>query len=205
MPDRIQCVDLAHVHIIVDDIDYASEFYREVLDFVEMQSHDNLANPGLARYYGWFGNVDDFRVSLRFLTWPDALTIKLVKVRIRGIYDGSNAQMPTQFEPRLTAGFSQYFSTGTGALSVRVKDLDATFAHLLAYAQDYTSKYKITLISNPTFLSALKPGDIGATSNSALYQNDVVLEALAKTFDQRSKFQLIDPFGVRWEFNNDIV
>lgn len=201
MADRIGCEGLAHIHIVVDDLDYASEFYRTVMDFLEFQSHENLSNAGFARYYGWAGDPDDLRVSLRFMAWPDILTLKLVRVRVKNDYKAPLATpvLTEQFPPRAV-----YAGGGVGPISVRTKDLDATFKYLSAYAQDYSSKYRITILSEPTFLSPLRPGEIGATSNSVLHNQTTVLDDLAKAFSQRSKFQMIDPFGARWEFNNDL-
>jgi catechol 2,3-dioxygenase-like lactoylglutathione lyase family enzyme len=202
MADRIGCLGLAHLHVIVDDLDYASEFYRTVMDFLEFQSHENLSNPGLARYYGWSGNPDDFRVSLRFLAWPGILTLKLVRVRIKNDYK-SPTLPPVSIDPLPPRDV--YAGNGLGPVSVRAKDLDATFNFLASYAQDFSAKYRITIVSEPTFLSPLRPGEIGATKDSVLYQQTAILNTLAKTFPQRAKFQMIDPFGVRWEFNNDVV
>jgi catechol 2,3-dioxygenase-like lactoylglutathione lyase family enzyme len=202
MTDRIGCIGLAHLHVVVDDLDYAAEFYRTVLDFLEFQSHENLSNAGLARYYGWMGNPDDFRVSLRFLAWPDLLTLKLVRVRIKNDYKSPEFMQP---EAAIFAPRNVYGSNGIGPISVRVKDLDATFKFLSSYAQDYSAKYRVTILSEPTYLSPLRPGEIGATKDSVLYQQKDILEKIGKAFPQRAKFQLIDPFGVRWEFNNDVI
>jgi catechol 2,3-dioxygenase-like lactoylglutathione lyase family enzyme len=197
--DRIGCLGLAHVHIVVPDLDEASDFYREVLDFVEMQSHHNLVNRGLSTYYG-FGEVwDSLTVSLRFLAWPGILTIKLLKATFAGYGPRSN------FGSTQPASGAIYSTYGAGPISVRVQDLDATFAHLSAYAQDYSAKHKISLLSPPVFLSPLLPHQTGATKQSALYGQDEILKQLAEAFPQRAKFQLIDPFGVRWEFNNNVL
>ena len=202
MSDCIGCLGLAHIHIVVDDLNYASEFYRTVMDFLEFQSHENLSNVGFARYYGWAGDPDDLRVSLRFMAWPDILTLKLVRIRVKNDYKTPTAPpaLTEQFPPRAV-----YAGGGVGPISVRTKDLDATFEHLSKYAQDYGSRYRITILSEPTFLSPLRRGEIGATNHSVLYKKSAVLNDLAKTFPQRAKFQMIDPFGVRWEFNNDIL
>jgi hypothetical protein len=196
--NTIQYKNLAHVHIVVSDLDQAAGFYREVMGFVEMQSHNNLINRGLGTYYGFEEIWDRFEVSLRFLTLPEVITIKLVKVTIKG-YGGKSGSLPSE---NSLAGL--YASGGLGPISVVVEDLDAAYKFFSTYAQDYSSKYRISLLSEPVFLSPLLPHQIGATKESALFGLPDVLKQLADAFPQRAKFQMIDPFGVRWEFNNPV-
>ncbi|HYW19095.1 MAG TPA: VOC family protein [Nodularia sp. (in: cyanobacteria)] len=197
MPD-LGLKNLAHIHIIVPDLDEAAEFYREVMGFLEMQSHHGLVNRGLATYYGFEEIWDRLNVSLRFLIFPDVLTIKLVQIKMTGY--GGRASLPTLSSdiPYL------YGSVGTGPISVVAKDLDATYRILNDYASNYSSKFKITLLSEPVFMSPILPSQTGATEYSQLRGQARILRDLADKFPQRAKFQLIDPFGIRWEFNNDI-
>jgi len=190
--DRIGSVSLAHIHVMVDDLDHASTFYREVLDFVEMQSHHDLVNRGLAAYYG-VSDPESFVVSLRFMTWPGSLTIKLIQVKT-GHYAAKPGYTPS--------GYGQLQSGNNATLSVQVKDLDATYLHLSRYARDYSAAYKVQLLSPPVALSPLLPHQVGATRNSALYGHHEILDELARSFPERRKFQLVDPYGLRWEFNN---
>lgn len=192
--DRIGCLSLAHLHVLVDDIDDASRFYREVLDFVEMQSHNKITNRGLATYYGFGDDPENFVVSLRFMAWPGVLTLKLIKAE-----RGYSATRSTALQ---SLGYN---ALGLGPISVRVVDIDSTYDYLLKYAQDYDSRYKIQLVSPPVFLSPLLPHQIGATKNSALHGHEKVLQQIAATWPKRAKFQLIDPFGIRWEFNNNVI
>ncbi|RWM94044.1 MAG: hypothetical protein EOR86_17815 [Mesorhizobium sp.] len=195
---KFRCLDLAHLHIIVDDIDLASEFYRDVLGLVEMQSHNNLINRGLATYYGFEEIWDRLEVSLRFLTLPNIVTVKLVKIVVKG-YGGRSGGLPSGLSiPSL------YSSGGLGPISIVVDDLDLAYEHFSAYASDYSAKFRISLLSPPVFLSPLLPHQIGATQHSALYGNKVVLDELARKFPDRAKFQMLDPFGLRWEFNNPV-
>lgn len=195
---KISYKNLAHLHVIVPDLDHAADFYRSVMGFIEMQSHHNLINRGLGTYYGFEEIWDRVEISLRFLTLPEVLTIKLVKVVIKGYGGASNsAALPADMT-------RAYVSAGAGPISVVVEDLDATYKHFSTYAQDYSSRHRISILSPPSFLSPLLPHQVGATEHSALYGNVEVLDALARVFPQRAKFQVIDPFGVRWEFNNPI-
>ncbi|MGO8071078.1 VOC family protein [Rhizobium leguminosarum] len=196
--NKFQCLDLAHIHIIVDDLDYAAEFYRDVMGFIEMQSHNNLINRGLSTYYGFEEIWDRLEVSLRFLAFPNVLTIKLVKISVKG-YGGRSGSLPSD------QGMARIYSSGgAGPVSVVVDDLDAAYEYYSAYASDYSARFRISLLSPPVFLSPLLPHQTGATQHSALYGNKVVLDDLAKRFPERAKFQMIDPFGMRWEFNNPV-
>lgn len=190
--DRIRSAGLAHVHVIVDDIDEASAFYREVMDFLEMQSHHGLTNPGLARYYGIREGYKGFSVSLRFLAWPGVLTLKLVHVEQNGSTKRRSGR----------ADLWDYGGPGVGPLSIELEDIDATYEHLQSVARDYGSRWKIQLLSEPVFLSPLMPHEIGTTEHSVLHGNKDILDELERRFPERAKFQMIDPFGVRWEFNN---
>lgn len=190
--------NLAHLHVIVPDIDDAADFYRNVMGFIEMQSHMNLINRGLGTYYGFEEIWDRLEISLRFLTLPEILTIKLVKIVVKGYGGASGNLLPV---PDLARA---YHNTGPGPVSIVVDDLDAAYAYFTQYAQDYSARHRISILSPPSFLSPLLPHQIGATKHSALYGNQQVLDDLARVFPQRAKFQVIDPFGVRWEFNNPI-
>jgi catechol 2,3-dioxygenase-like lactoylglutathione lyase family enzyme len=192
--NRIGSTVLAHVHVMVEDLDHASTFYREVLDFVEMHSHHDLINRGLAAYYG-VEDAESFVVSLRFMTWPGALTLKLIQVK-QGRY-------ATAAKAGYGADGHRHLQSGNNAtLSIEVADLDTTYLHLSRYARDYSAAYKVQLLSPPVALSPLLPHQIGTTRTSALYGHHEILDELARTFPERRKFQMVDPFGLRWEFNN---
>lgn len=190
--------NLGHIHVVVPDLDEASDFYRTVMGFVEMQSHHNLVNRGLGTYYGFEEIWDRLEVSLRFLFLPSVMTIKLVKVNIKG-YGGRAGSLPPNISiPDL------YANGGLGPVSIVVDDLDKAYKYFSAYASNYSSRHRISLLSEPVFLSPLLPHQTGATQHSALFGNKPVLDDLARKFPQRAKFQVIDPFGVRWELNNPI-
>jgi hypothetical protein len=182
----------------VNDLDDASDFYREVMGCIEMQSHNNLINRGLATYYGFEEIWDRLEVSLRFLVIPDVVTIKLVKMDVKG-YGGRSGMLPPKISP-----VELYSSAGAGPISLVVDDLDKAYAYFSAYASDYNSRHKISILSEPVFLSPLLPHQIGATTHSALFGNAQVLSDLKKKWPLRAKFQVVDPFGMRWEFNNPI-
>jgi catechol 2,3-dioxygenase-like lactoylglutathione lyase family enzyme len=190
--DPLECIAFSHLHILVRDLDEAAEFYREVMGFVEMQSHDNLANRGLAAYYGITENPENFRISLRFLALPGVFTIKLLK-RETGSYGAVQQQQSASYE-----------DIGLGPVSLVLKDLEKSYQHFEKYARVYSSKYKIRLLSKPVFLSPILPHQIGATRHSAFFEQREILADLERKFAQRAKFQMVDPFGVRWEFNNNI-
>src|SRR5262249_43200636 len=101
----------------------------------------------------------------------------------------------------LSAGF---FSDLLGPISIVVDDLDKAYKHFIDYARDYDARFRISILSEPVFLSPLLPHQTGATRHSALFGNTAELTELARKFPQRAKFQMIDPFGVRWEFNNPV-
>lgn len=195
----IEFTDLAQVHVIVDDIDEASSFYRDVLGMIEMQSHRDIANPGLAAYYGYQGDPEEFRVSLCFLFIPEVITLKLVEVHASQYKGQIDSKYDSSKKDRLVYG-----RRGVGPLSVVVKDLDAAYEELVKKARDYSSIHRFELLSPPMFLSPLRPHEIGATKYSVLHGKDEILEEFSKAWPFRAKFQLIDPFGVQWEFNNDV-
>lgn len=189
---------LAHLHVIVPDLDDASGFYREVMGFFEMQSHLGLVNRGLGTYYGFEEIWDRLNISLRFMFLPEVVTIKLVQIAVTGY--GGRASLPST-----SASIPGIYSNiGPGPISLVCEDLDQTYATLKGYASDYSSRYRIMLLSEPVFLSPLLPHQIGATPDSLLYGQDDALDDLKERWPLRAKFQMIDPFGVRWEFNNDV-
>lgn len=190
---KIKYIDFQHLHIIVDDLEAASAFYRNVMDMVEMQTHERIVNQGLAAYYG-VSNPEDFVVSLRFMAIPGVLTLKLIK--IESPFYGSVV-------PEKVSG--TYNKSGLSHISIAVEDLNSTYDHFLAYARNYNSKHKIKLVSHPVFLSPLSPHEISASENSVLRGQDEILQDILETFQDRAKFQMEDPYGVKWEFNNNLI
>lgn len=188
----------AHQHIIVSDLDVASDFYRSVMGFIEMQSHHNLINKGLATYYGYEEIWERLEVSLRFMVLPDVMTIKLVKTTVKG-YGGRSGALPQNL-----SSAELYSSAGIGPISLVVDNLDVAYKYFSTYASDYSSRHKISILSDPVFLSPLLPHQIGATPQSALFDKKEVLSELRRKWTLRAKFQIIDPFGVRWELNNPV-
>lgn len=186
---------LAHVHVMVSDIDAASEFYRNVMDFLEMQSHDIKGNPGLAAYYGLGQDYQDFSVRLRFMSWPGVLTLKLIELVSVG------GKRPEVFDP-MDGEMYKGCIAGLGALSVETTDIDAAYKRMRRHARNYGQKYRIKILSEPVFVSPIKPHEIGATENSVLHGKTRILDELESAFSERAKFQVVDPFGLRWEFNN---
>lgn len=201
----IQYATFGHLHILVDDLDEAGDFYRDVLDFVEMQSHDRLVNKGAATYYGLGDEYENIELSLRFLFIPDVLTIKLVKMTRRDLPTRSQAVSAQASGFPVQSRAPYYRTRGVGPVNLYVSDLDSTYEQLVRYARDYRSRFKFQLLSPPTFLSPILPHQIGARPGSALYEQHDILEDMARTFPKRAKFQLIDPFGVTWEFNNNVI
>ena len=199
----MKITQLAQIHVIVNDLDVAADFYRTVFGMIEMQSHNNLTNAGLAAYYGYTGNPEDFSVSLRFLFIPDVLTIKLVKLSVASYAPGGGGGVKdSRAEAYRCNKGSGYM--GRGPISVVVADLDEAYQSLLAIAQDYSVKFDLLLVSPPAFLSPLQPHEIGATKHSVLHGRGDILDEYAKAWPFRAKFQMIDPFGVQWEFNNNV-
>lgn len=189
-----------HLHVLVDDLDAASTFYREVMGFIEMQSHEGLVNRGLATYYGRGDRPESLEVSLRFLLLPEVTTLKLVKIKdmdYRGVSSPPGGY-PSQFRGYQLGG-------GAGPVSIVVDDLDAAYVELLRAARDYSSRFRIQLLSPPTYLSPLLPHQTGTTKYSALRGEHEVIAQLADVFPSRAKFMMIDPFAVHWEFNNDVL
>lgn len=208
---RINYVGLAHLHVVVDDLDVASAFYREVLGFVEMQSHHDLINRGLNVYWGLAEDPESLEVSLRFMALPGLLTLKLTKLVYRPYYvqgrsyGGEKYQRTDRSTTNLAPEMGLGHNRGLGPISIVVDDLERTYEVLLEHARAYGTRHKVRLLSPPTFLSPLLPHQTGATEHSMLFGQMEILDQLANVFPERAKFQMIDPFGVRWEFNNNVL
>lgn len=194
-----------HTHIIVDDIDNASEFYRDVMGMFEMQSHNNMTNKGLAAYYG-IEDYENFIVSLRFMVIPGVITVKLLQIENKNGYGSREYNKYNKYgKDSSRYDSNSLYAQGIGPVSLNVEDLDAAYKHFLDYSRGYSNKFKVKLLSPPVFLSPLLPHEIGATKHSLLANQKEILDELFTVFPLRAKFQLIDPFNVRWEFNNNII
>jgi catechol 2,3-dioxygenase-like lactoylglutathione lyase family enzyme len=194
--DFVKFVELQHLQILVYDLDYASEFYREVFGFIEMQTHRNLHDSSFASWFGMSGKADEFGLDFRFMFYPDVLSIKLVSVVDRDVETRRN-----QFEPashRLSIR-----SEALGPVSMVVDDLDETYKLLKRVEEE--RKYPIKLFGAPQSCDPITETHIEASKNSALYGQTEILEDIRETFKTRANFGLLDPFGVNWIMCRNVI
>ncbi len=187
--DFVKFVELQHLQIFVYDLDYASEFYREVFGFIEMQTHRNLHDSSFAAWFGMSDRANEFGLDFRFMFYPDVLSIKLVSVA-----DKDAETRRKQFEPashRLTLR-----AEALGPVSMVVEDLEDTYKLLKRVEEE--RKYPIKLFGGPQSCDPIDEANIEASKNSALYGQTEILEDIRETFKTRANFGLLDPFGVNW-------
>ncbi|EEE46454.2 VOC family protein [Roseibium alexandrii] len=194
--DFVRFVELQHLQVFVYDLDYASDFYREVFGFIEMQTHRGLHDESFAAWFGMQGRAKEFGLDFRFMFYPDVLSLKLVSVA-----DDETPKRHRAFraeEYRLSRR-----TEALGPVSMVVEDIDETFKLLKRVEEE--RKYPITLFGDPKSCDTIEDSQIEASANSALSGQDEILEDIRKAFPTRANFGMLDPFGVNWIMCKDVI
>ena len=66
----INFVSLGHICINVDNIDEATEFYKELFGAVPIQDFPNFKNKGFAKAAGFLNHPEKVEVTIRFIQLP---------------------------------------------------------------------------------------------------------------------------------------
>jgi catechol 2,3-dioxygenase-like lactoylglutathione lyase family enzyme len=188
-PFRI--IEHQNIRMLVENIDVASEFYRQAFGAVEMQRHVGTREPALVRWFGETPETLSIDIGISFV--PDAFTLEFYKLDyVRGSHPGPGV------DAHSTAG-GRFQGYGLGPQGIVVDDLDAAYRHL-AY-----SGLNIQLSGPPMKYSPLHPLQTGACPKSAAFGQDPFLKRVTTIWEDRANFHFRDPMGIHWTVSNDVV
>ncbi|MDD7887909.1 VOC family protein [Flavivirga sp. 57AJ16] len=199
MSSHLKFVELQNIRLVVSDLDAASEFYRDVFGFIEMQSHEKINDPVLTSWFGFGDRPKELDINIRFMFIPEVMTLALMKPEFK---DGRHKKWhPFGNTNEITGGFQGY---GVAPISFLVEDLDAAYKHILSFAQD-PSYDNISISAPPQKLSPIKPHQVSASKNSIIHGNTALLERYRKVWETRENFHFRDPFGIHWVLCSNVV
>ena len=115
----IQFDTLGHINIVVDDIEEATEFYRELFGAVPIQDFPHFRNNGFAKSAGFLSEPEQVDVTVRFLQLPTK--------------EGVMIELMQYFTP-VGRVIEQYKKPNDmnclGHIAFRIKNIDAAFNHV---------------------------------------------------------------------------
>lgn len=176
---------LAHINIIVDDIEAATNFYVEVFNATPVQDFPNFKNVGFAKSAGFLENPNEVDVTIRIIKFPtnDNLLLELMEYHY----------------PTGPIVCSRKVANGRGCVghvALGVSNIDEAF-HFLKTIDG------VTMINqSPEY----KPFKLDPIQLSEFKFFDSEMEADAKNKEDMctavgniSYFYFLDPYGVQWE------
>ncbi len=174
-----------HISIVVDDVDRATQFYRESLGAVPVHEAAHFKNIGFAKGAGFLNNPGEVDVSIRFLTLPLAAPVFLELM---------------QYHAPVGNGHVRDAKTndvgGPRHICLRVENADEAFEHLKGCPG-------VRMINgSPDY----KPYKLDTVSAHQVRLFDPQLEANPQAKEQMCElvgklkfFYFVDPYGVQWE------
>ena len=184
----IQFDTLGHINIVVDDIEEATEFYKELFGAAPIQDFPHFKNIGFAKSAGFLTNPEEVEVTVRFLQLP---TKEGVMIELMQYHNPEGAYI------------EHYKRTNDrnclGHIAFRVKDIEGAFEHvknidgvrLISGSPDY-KPFKIDKIQPEEF----KFFDEKLESNTEEKNN------VCNIVENIWYFYIVDKYGIQWELES---
>lgn len=181
----IQFDTLGHINIVVDDIEEATEFYRELFGAVPIQDFPHFRNSGFAKSAGFLSHPEQVDVTVRFLQLPTK--------------EGVMIELMQYFTP-VGRVIEQYKKPNDmnclGHIAFRIKNIDAAFNHVknikgvrfISDSEQY-KPYKIDNIKTEDFIFFDKKLEGDSAEKQKV--RDIV--------GNIRFFYIVDKYGIQWE------
>lgn len=182
----IEFESLGHINIVVKDIDNASAFYERAFGAVPFQEFSHFRNVGFARSAGFLEAPETVDVSIRFLRLPTP--------------EGVILELMEYHHPAGVICCRNKVANGlncVGHVAMRVKDIDAAFAHIKA-----TEGVRMINPSDdyqPFKIDSIEPNEFRFFDPS-MEANAAEKQAVCLIVGSIRYFYFLDPYGVQWEF-----
>lgn len=173
---------LGHINIVVDDLEYATKLYGQLLGATVVRTAPHFKNSGFAKSAGFLQHPEQVDVSIRFLE------LKLAKVYLELMH--YHAPIGKQsLNPQAINDLG-----GPRHICLNVNDIDAMFERVQALED-------VRLISDdpnyyPCAISPVSEGDYDFTDDDSMELRQKICEIVPKI----RFFYCVDPYGVTWEF-----
>lgn len=173
-----------HFSIVVDNIEKASLYYKNLLRAKPVLGHDHFKNEGFALSAGFIENPEKIEVSIRFLK------ISGVKAMIELIefHNPKGKQRPDYYDANDVSGVRH--------IGIEVEDIEEAFSWVADHDE-------VRLISDfkdyrPHTMSELGSEDVRIFGEHA--GNTEIKKAQAREISKIIFFYFLDKYGVQWEF-----
>jgi methylmalonyl-CoA/ethylmalonyl-CoA epimerase len=179
----IPLLNFAHICVVVDDIENAGAFYESTLGATAHYDLVRCKNVGLAKGAGFLVNPETIELSVRFMRIP------MVQLNLELI------QFHTPADGELAVN-QRAHDRGLRHICLRVKDVDTTFQYLKTC--DGIRMINQSPEYRPSQLDAVSPDQV------RIFGNGGDLAAYCRAAASVKFFYCIDPYGVQWEFYEDV-
>lgn len=176
---------LGHINVIVDDIDFASDFYAQLFGAIKVQRFPHFKNIGFAKSAGFLESPSTVDVSIEFLNIPGAnIFLELF------CYHTPQGAKDITFKKTHDMG-------GPRHICIRVKDIDKAFAHV-------KSMDGVRLINDSPEYKPFKIDEIHPNEfmfyDEALENNPAEKQKVCDIIGNIRYFYFVDRYGIQWEF-----
>ena len=182
----IQFDTLGHINVVVNDIEEATEFYRDLFGAVPIQDFPHFKNNGFAKSAGFLSDPDHVDVTVRFLQLPTK--------------EGVMIELMQYFQP--TGQVVEHYKKPNdmnclGHIAFRIKNIDEAFMHVknikgVRLISD-SEQYKPYKIDN------IKPQEF-SFFDKKLESDPVEKEKVCGIIGKIRFFYIVDKYGIQWEF-----
>ncbi|MBA4823458.1 VOC family protein [Pantoea ananatis] len=182
----IEITDFGHINIIVQDVDEATNFYKEIFGFELVQSFKGFKNDGFAKSAGYLN--EEVNVDISFLKIPNT---KIYIEIMRYIYPSLNNEI-TDYPPN--------YLGGPRHIALRTRKINEAF--------DFIKKTKgVSLINDsneykPTKLSKVRHDEFIFAKEEINNNIDLKIKA-SEISSSISFFYFTDKYGVTWEIEEE--
>jgi methylmalonyl-CoA/ethylmalonyl-CoA epimerase len=174
-----------HINIVVDDVEGATQFYRDSLSAVPVHEAAHFKNIGFAKGAGFLRDPGEVDVSIRFLALPSPTPIFLELMQ----YHAPAGNCSVRRAKTNDLG-------GPRHICLQVENADDAFEHLRGCPGvrmiNESPDYK------PHKLDRVSPQQV-RLFDPALEANPQSKEQMCEVVGRLKFFYFVDPYGVQWE------
>lgn len=175
----INYVDFAHICIVVDDIEQASEFYKKVFEAKLIDNFPHFKNIGFAKCAGFLDNPEELDISIRYLS------ISNLFIELHQLHSPENIKKEADQKEKIN----------NTAVTLRVKNIDKVFEHI-------KKQNDITLVNKSDVYKPVQLSKVTADEfyfyDEQLEKNKIKKDEFAKKVSGIKFFSFFDKYGIKW-------
>ncbi|MGJ3494874.1 putative lyase [Piscirickettsia salmonis] len=183
----IKCQGLAHINIVVDDINTAISFYQETLGMELLRLYPNFKNIGFAKSAGFIEDAEKVNLDMAILkinTTSQPIFIELMQYHY-----------PQSDDYRSIGNTNDI--AGVRHIALTVENIEQAFRYLQTIPN-------VSMITDhpqyqPYQLSPIHPGNFLICNDSQKENNLAEKSKICDAVTHIKYFYFLDPYGVQWE------